>query len=160
MLNWLWMHACCQGGAKDKAVVGPVGAPHIFKFWTLEITSPQKHGRHSFLIIPTYLPRTGMYWLASHLWFLWRKSRDGRQPRTDQGGASHDVHTLKYRTSFITQGPTNKMPPKPIATQKRLKNITTCLTITANSLEMLVDQLNIPFLTAISRPSLLWNAFR
>ncbi|KAJ7829358.1 hypothetical protein B0H13DRAFT_1916540 [Mycena leptocephala] len=42
------------------------------------------------------------------------------------------------------------MPPKPTAIQTQLKNITTCLTITANTLDMLVNNLHVPFLTAIS----------
>ncbi|KAJ7935866.1 hypothetical protein B0H13DRAFT_1853979 [Mycena leptocephala] len=42
------------------------------------------------------------------------------------------------------------MPPKLAATQTRLKNITTCLTVTANTLEILVDNLHISFLAAIS----------
>jgi hypothetical protein len=42
------------------------------------------------------------------------------------------------------------MPPQPSATQTRLKNITTCLTITAETLEMLANNLNIPLLDAIS----------
>ncbi|KAJ7899920.1 P-loop containing nucleoside triphosphate hydrolase protein [Mycena leptocephala] len=42
------------------------------------------------------------------------------------------------------------MPPQPTLTQIRLNNITTCLTITANTLEILVGSLESPFLEAIS----------
>ncbi|KAJ7930834.1 hypothetical protein B0H13DRAFT_2530704 [Mycena leptocephala] len=42
------------------------------------------------------------------------------------------------------------MPPQPTITQIRLNNITTCLTITANTLEVLVDSLKSPFMKAIS----------
>jgi hypothetical protein len=41
------------------------------------------------------------------------------------------------------------MPPKPTATQTRLKDITKGLTITAETLEMLADNLNIPLLASI-----------
>jgi hypothetical protein len=44
----------------------------------------------------------------------------------------------------------HKMPPQPTVTQIRLNNITKCLTITANTLEILVGSLNSPFLEAIS----------
>jgi hypothetical protein len=40
------------------------------------------------------------------------------------------------------------MPPQPTATQTRLKNLTTCLTITAGTLETLGD-LKIPLLEPI-----------
>ncbi|KAJ7829607.1 hypothetical protein B0H13DRAFT_1916375 [Mycena leptocephala] len=42
------------------------------------------------------------------------------------------------------------MPPQPTVTQIRLNNITTCLTIAASTLEILVDSLKSPFLEAIS----------
>ncbi|KAJ7891117.1 hypothetical protein B0H13DRAFT_1887291 [Mycena leptocephala] len=42
------------------------------------------------------------------------------------------------------------MPLQPTVTQIRLNNITTCLTITANTLEILVGNLKSPFLEAIS----------
>ncbi|KAJ7909247.1 hypothetical protein B0H13DRAFT_1877873 [Mycena leptocephala] len=42
------------------------------------------------------------------------------------------------------------MPPQPTLTQIRLNNITTCLTITVNTLEILVTSLESPFLEAIS----------
>ncbi|KAJ7887159.1 hypothetical protein B0H13DRAFT_1888949 [Mycena leptocephala] len=42
------------------------------------------------------------------------------------------------------------MPPQPTVTQIRLNNITTCLAITANTLEILVGSLKSPFLEAIS----------
>ncbi|KAJ7831168.1 hypothetical protein B0H13DRAFT_1915583 [Mycena leptocephala] len=42
------------------------------------------------------------------------------------------------------------MPPQPTVTQIRLNNITACLTITANTLEILVGSLKSPFLEAIS----------
>ncbi|KAJ7908360.1 hypothetical protein B0H13DRAFT_1878712 [Mycena leptocephala] len=42
------------------------------------------------------------------------------------------------------------MAPKPTATQTRLKHITACLNITANTLDMLVNNLHVPFLAAIS----------
>jgi hypothetical protein len=41
------------------------------------------------------------------------------------------------------------MPPQPTATQTRLKNVTTCLTITADTLEMLASDLKIPLLEPI-----------
>ncbi|KAJ7899924.1 hypothetical protein B0H13DRAFT_1883554 [Mycena leptocephala] len=42
------------------------------------------------------------------------------------------------------------MPPQPTITQIRLNNITTCLTITANTLEILASSLKSPFVAAIS----------
>ncbi|KAJ7872925.1 hypothetical protein B0H13DRAFT_1895237 [Mycena leptocephala] len=42
------------------------------------------------------------------------------------------------------------MPPQPSATQIRLNNITTCLTITSNTLHVLASSLKGPFLEAIS----------
>ncbi|KAJ7888455.1 hypothetical protein B0H13DRAFT_2533394 [Mycena leptocephala] len=42
------------------------------------------------------------------------------------------------------------MPPQPTVTQMRLDNITACLTITANTLEILASSLKSPFLDAIS----------
>ncbi|KAJ7838139.1 P-loop containing nucleoside triphosphate hydrolase protein [Mycena leptocephala] len=42
------------------------------------------------------------------------------------------------------------MPPQPSVTQIRLNNITTCLTITANTLHVLASSLKTPFLEAIS----------
>ncbi|KAJ7854370.1 hypothetical protein B0H13DRAFT_1903700 [Mycena leptocephala] len=42
------------------------------------------------------------------------------------------------------------MPPQPTVTQIRLNNITTCLTITASTLEILVGSLKSPFLVAVS----------
>jgi hypothetical protein len=42
------------------------------------------------------------------------------------------------------------MPPRPTVTQIRLNNITTCLTISANTLEILASSLKIPFLAVIS----------
>ncbi|KAJ7849046.1 hypothetical protein B0H13DRAFT_1906402 [Mycena leptocephala] len=44
----------------------------------------------------------------------------------------------------------HKNAPQPTVTQIRLNNITTCLTITANTLEILVGSLKSPFLEAIS----------
>ncbi|KAJ7842088.1 hypothetical protein B0H13DRAFT_1909980 [Mycena leptocephala] len=42
------------------------------------------------------------------------------------------------------------MPPQPSVTQIRLNNITTCLTRTADTVELLASSLNAPFLEAIS----------
>ncbi|KAJ7821796.1 hypothetical protein B0H13DRAFT_1920532 [Mycena leptocephala] len=42
------------------------------------------------------------------------------------------------------------MPPKPSFTQIRLNNITTCLTVTADTVKILASSLNTPFLEAIS----------
>ncbi|KAJ7848695.1 hypothetical protein B0H13DRAFT_2403973 [Mycena leptocephala] len=42
------------------------------------------------------------------------------------------------------------MPPQPTVTQIRLNNITECLTITANTLEILASSLKSPFLAAVS----------
>jgi uncharacterized membrane protein len=44
----------------------------------------------------------------------------------------------------------HKMPPQPTVTQIRLHIIATCLTITANTLEILVGSVKSPFLEAIS----------
>jgi hypothetical protein len=41
------------------------------------------------------------------------------------------------------------MAPQPTTTQTRLKNVTTCLTITADTLEMLASDLKIPLLVPI-----------
>jgi hypothetical protein len=42
------------------------------------------------------------------------------------------------------------MPPKPSVTQIRLTNSITCLTVTADTLEMLVNNFKIPLLEPIS----------
>lgn len=39
--------------------------------------------------------------------------------------------------------------PQPSAAQIRLQNVAACLTITANTLEIIADSLNTPFLGAI-----------
>ncbi|KAJ7808157.1 hypothetical protein B0H13DRAFT_1928573 [Mycena leptocephala] len=45
------------------------------------------------------------------------------------------------------------MPPQPTVTQIRLDNITTCLTISANTAGILASSLKSPFLEAISNTS-------
>ncbi|KAJ7899910.1 P-loop containing nucleoside triphosphate hydrolase protein [Mycena leptocephala] len=52
--------------------------------------------------------------------------------------------------SLETPDPPHKMPPQPTVTQIRLNNITECLTITANTLEILASSLKSPFLAAMS----------
>ncbi|KAJ7899953.1 hypothetical protein B0H13DRAFT_2275378 [Mycena leptocephala] len=52
--------------------------------------------------------------------------------------------------SLKTPDPPHKMPPQPTITEIRLNNITECLTITANTLEILASSLNSPFLAAMS----------
>ncbi|KAJ7876213.1 hypothetical protein B0H13DRAFT_1893796 [Mycena leptocephala] len=49
--------------------------------------------------------------------------------------------------------PPHKMPPQPTVTQIRLNNITTCLTISANTMGILASSLKNPFLEAISNTS-------
>jgi hypothetical protein len=51
--------------------------------------------------------------------------------------------------SLIPQSPTNYMAPQPNATQTHLKNLATCLTITADTLETLAGNLKIPLLEPI-----------
>jgi hypothetical protein len=51
------------------------------------------------------------------------------------------------------QRPTNKMPhqppPQPTVTEIKLKNLTTCLTVAANTLEILADGFKTPILGPI-----------
>jgi hypothetical protein len=56
----------------------------------------------------------------------------------------------KTPMSLETSDPPYKMPPQPTVTQIRLNNITECLTITSNTLEILAGSLKSPFLEAIS----------
>lgn len=43
-----------------------------------------------------------------------------------------------------------KMPPQPSVTEARLNHITTCLTVALDTLEVLSDSFNTPFLGVIS----------
>jgi hypothetical protein len=56
----------------------------------------------------------------------------------------------KTPMSLETPDPPHKMPPQPTVTEIRLNNITECLTITANTLEILASSLKSPFLAAMS----------
>ena len=60
---------------------------------------------------------------------------------------SDRINTFMARTPH---DPPHKMPLQPTVTQIRLNNITACLTITANTLEILASSLKSPLLTAIS----------
>jgi hypothetical protein len=96
-------------------------------------------------------PQPGMYWCwATHLRFCVMDSSQWDETSTDQTGTSQGYALLKIPTSFIPQSTTNRMPPKPTATQTRLKNVTTCLTITADTVKMLADNLDVPLLQTIS----------
>ncbi|KAJ7906621.1 hypothetical protein B0H13DRAFT_1880399 [Mycena leptocephala] len=52
--------------------------------------------------------------------------------------------------SLETLDPPHRMAPKPTVTQNQLNDITTCLAISANTLEILASSLKSPFLAAIS----------
>ncbi len=60
----------------------------------------------------------------------------------------------KTAMSLETLDPPHRMPPIPTVTQIRLNNITTCLTISANTAGILASSLNSPFLEAISNTTL------
>jgi hypothetical protein len=134
------IHLCMQHGSHP---------PHMFDAW-----------KHKY-----------KHWLVSTCFFLWsgrhvlmyaasitsvircRKSRDGQQPmKVNIPPIKEELPRLymPWNTGIShTWRPTNKMPPQPTATQTRLKNVTTCLTITADTLEALANDLKIPLLEPI-----------
>jgi hypothetical protein len=56
----------------------------------------------------------------------------------------------KAPMSLETLDPPHRMAPKLTVTQNQLNDITTCLAISANTLEILASSLKSPFLAAIS----------
>jgi hypothetical protein len=58
--------------------------------------------------------------------------------------------TLGFKYRQRSSPTIHKMPRQSTATQTRLKTITECLTMTANTLEVLADDLKIPLLVTIS----------
>ncbi|KAJ7907806.1 hypothetical protein B0H13DRAFT_1879258 [Mycena leptocephala] len=60
-----------------------------------------------------------------------------------------------YINTYMSRTPRSsiKMPPQPTVTQIRLNNITTCLTISANTARILASSLKSPFLEAIRNTS-------
>jgi hypothetical protein len=78
--------------------------------------------------------------------YLGKRSRDGQQPMR--------VKTLLMIPGINTntshsQTPITKMPPHPTVAQIRLNNISKCLAVTADTLEIIANSLKTPFLQAI-----------
>ena len=84
-----------------------------------------------------------LIWASHLLCGRWTVANESESPMCAQDKYPHVLHT-----SWST-----KMPPQSTVNQIRLDNITTCLTISANTAGILASSLKIPFMEAISNTS-------